>query len=59
VQREAALVKLREIGVFKRSNLDAVAELARGRPLSSNAWAILPGLTLRAGGIRSVDGHDY
>jgi hypothetical protein len=24
-----------------------------------HAWAILLGLTLPAGGIRSVDGHDY
>jgi len=58
VQRVAALVKLREINGCKRSNLDAVAELARGATALSHAWAILPGLTLPAGGIRSVDGHN-
>jgi hypothetical protein len=59
VQRKAALVKLREIGECKRSNLNAVGELARGTTALFHAWAMLPGLTLLAGGIRSVDGHDY
>jgi len=58
VQRAAALVKLREIDGCKRSNLDAVARLASGTIALSHAWAILPGLTLPAGGIRSVDGHN-
>jgi len=43
----------------KRSNLNAVAEPVRKTAVLSNAWAILPGLTLPAGGIRSIDGCDY
>src|SRR6476659_4077019 len=43
-----------------RSNLNAVADLAEGRPTDLlQAWPKVPGLTAPAGGIRSVDGHDY
>jgi hypothetical protein len=41
------------------SNLNAVAEPVRKTAVLSHAWAILPGLTLPGGGIRSIDGHNY
>jgi hypothetical protein len=58
VQRELASVELWE-SAMQSSNLNAVAEPVRKTVVLSQAWAILPGLTLPGGGIRSIDGHDY
>ncbi len=55
----SGIVRLWENRRCQRSNLNAVAEAAGKTTALLHAWAIPLGLTLPAGGIRSVDGHDY